>query len=119
MNIFLFFEACYNCNKTGHISRNCPESRKETRGDDDRNVIFTSTASGGPPSMLITIRNSKNQTEDNQDNSSDIKPTFNNRRGRIASRTTDSNNTENPGRCMVFYNSNMGSGGFRGTKIFI
>ena len=49
-------KACYNCNQSGHMSRECPEPRKETRGGrgggfnsgtSDRNSGFQSSNNGG------------------------------------------------------------------------
>jgi hypothetical protein len=62
---------------------------------------------GSPPSMLITISNSKNQNKDEQNDTNTTKPTFNSRQGHVASRTTNDNNVENSHRPMIFYNSTM------------
>ncbi|CAF4527075.1 unnamed protein product [Rotaria sp. Silwood1] len=76
-------KACYNCNKIGHIRRDCPELRKENRGgrggfhlsNDSRKVKFILAANDGTSSMRITNRNSKNPNENNQVNNIDTKPT--------------------------------------------
>ncbi|CAF4651823.1 unnamed protein product, partial [Rotaria magnacalcarata] len=69
--------ACYNCKETGHMSRECPEPRKDTRGGrgdfnsgdgggGDRKPSFRSSDNGAN-----TFRNTRNQNDNN-----DSKPNF-------------------------------------------
>ena len=85
---FFFLKACYNCNQSGHMSRECPEPRKDNRGGrggfnsgtgGDRNTGFRSAANGGN-----TFRNLRNQNDNDQGDSGDSKPTFTGWRGGAA-----------------------------------
>ncbi|CAF2903123.1 unnamed protein product [Rotaria sp. Silwood2] len=155
--------SCYNCNKTGHMSRDCPEPRKENRGGGsrggfgfgsnrggfnsggggfnssggsrggfnssgngfnssggDRNVNFVSSANDEGSSMSVTVRNSRNQHEDGNN---DTKASFSAWRGAGGNKTANGNDSEESNnRSTTFVNStirggfNNGGSGFRGGR---
>ncbi|CAF3473094.1 unnamed protein product [Rotaria sp. Silwood1] len=171
---------CYNCNKTGHMSRDCPEPRKENRGGNsggggtrggfgsnrggfnsgsggdrggfnsgsngrggfsssggggggfnssrggfnssngDRNVNFVSSANDESSSMSVTFRNSRNQHEDNNN---DTKANFSSWQGGAGHKASNGNDSEGTNsRSTTFVNSAMRGGfnnagsGFRGGR---
>ncbi|CAF0909513.1 unnamed protein product [Rotaria sordida] len=154
---------CYNCNKAGHLSRECSEPRKENRGGsgggnrggfnfgnnrggfnsggssdrggfnsggnirggfnsngNDRNIAFTSSANDGSSSMSVTFRNSRNQYENDNN---DTKTSFSGWRGGGGNKTANSNDSEESNsRSTTFVNSTMrggfnnGGSGFRGGR---
>lgn len=119
-----FLKGCYNCNQSGHMSRECPEPRKESRstrggfnaGSNDRGSGFRPPASNGGS----TFRDSRNQ-----DDSSESKPTFTGWRGGASATSTSNNNdSDEANKRPAFGGSttrgsftNTGSG-FRGNQVF-
>ncbi len=118
-------KGCYNCNQSGHMSRECPEPRKDTRGGrggggsfnsggGDRNSGFRSSTNGGN-----TFRNTRNQ---NDNDNSESKPSFPGWRGGAA--TVTNNDSDEANKRPAFGSSttrggfsNSGSG-FRGKYVF-
>ncbi|CAF1049070.1 unnamed protein product [Rotaria sordida] len=115
--------ACYNCNGTGHMSRDCPEPRKDNRsnrggfnsGTSDRKNSFRSSDNAGN-----TFRNMRNQNNNNDENdNNDTKPTFTGWRGGATANSNDSDDTV---KRTTFSSSNTrgsftnSGGGFRGGR---
>ncbi|CAF3351153.1 unnamed protein product [Rotaria socialis] len=113
--------ACYNCKETGHMSRDCPEPRKDTRGGrgdfnsgdgGDRKPSFRSSDNGAN-----TFRNTRNQNDNN-----DSKPNFTGWRGGAENndsddapkRSTFDNNSSTRGGFTSASGSRGGRGGFTG-----
>jgi len=83
-------------------------------GSGDRNINYESAPNGGGSSMSITVRNSRNQNGDNQDDNGDKKTTFGGWRGGAS----NGNDAENSNGRSTFNNSTSRAG-FRGKKYFI
>ncbi|CAF1058937.1 unnamed protein product [Adineta steineri] len=100
--------ACYNCNQSGHMSRECPEPQKERGGGGSRGGRgggfnsggggFSSGSAGGDrgsgfrPSTnnaTNTFSNMRNQNNNDQGDSSEVKPTFSGWRGGAATNDSD------------------------------
>jgi hypothetical protein len=89
-------------------------------GDGDRCGGFRSSTNGGNQSMSVTVRNSRNQNDADQDNQGDAKPTFSGWRGGEGSGATNGNDSGEFGK-RTFNNSGTrggfsNSGGFRGKR---
>jgi hypothetical protein len=131
IELFVLFllEACFNCNKTGHMSRECDEPRKDTRsnrggfnsGGGDRNSGFRPSANSEN-----TFGSSRNQNSNEQGDSGDSKPTFTGWRGNAGAGTNNNNDSDESSKRTTFNSSTTrtgftsnagGSGGFRGKEI--
>ncbi|CAF3249172.1 unnamed protein product [Rotaria sp. Silwood2] len=113
--------ACYNCNETGHMSRDCPEPRKDNRsgrggfnsGAGDRKNNFRSSDNAGN-----TFRNMRNPNNNDENDNNDTKPTFAGWRGGAA----NNNESDDTAKRTTFGSSNTrggftnSGGGFRGGR---
>lgn len=119
----LYLQACYNCNQSGHMSRECTEPKKDNQnnrsgfnsaGGGDRSTGFRSNANDGGN----TFRNMRNQNnDDNRGDNGESKPTFAGWRGGAAN---SNNNSDDTGSRPAFGSGatrgsfNNSTGGFRG-----
>ena len=114
----LYLQACYNCNQSGHMSRECTEPKKDNQnhrggfnsGGGDRSTGFRSNANDGGN----TFRNMRNQ---NNDDNGESKPAFAGWRGGAGN---NNNNSDDTGSRPAFGSGatrgsfNNSTGGFRG-----
>ena len=117
------FKVCYNCHKTGHISRDCPGGQRNHSGGNsanqggfgyrtnDRTTKFESSTNSSASSFRVTIRNSQNE---NDNNYGDSKSFFSGYRGDEANGSAYDNNSSESSKTMIFNNSTRG--GFRGKQ---
>ncbi|CAF1143633.1 unnamed protein product [Rotaria sp. Silwood1] len=105
--------ACYNCNETGHMSRDCPEPKKDNRsnrggfnsGIGDRKTSFRSSDNTGN-----TFRNMRNQNNNDENDNNNTKPTFTGWRGGAAN-NNNNNESDDTAKRTTFGSSNT-RGGF-------
>jgi hypothetical protein len=110
------------------MSRECPEPRKESRGNrggsnsgtGDRNTGFQSSANNNGN----TFRTLRNQNDNDRGDSGETKPAFVGWRGGATSTANDNNGSDEAEKRTAFGSSTTrggftnSSGGFRGNEVF-
>lgn len=111
----LYLQACYNCNQSGHMSRECTEPKKDNQNNRNgfNSTGFRSNGNDGGN----TFRNTRNQNnDDNRGDNGDSKPAFAGWRGGAS----NNNNSDDTGSRSAFGSGatrgsfNNSTGGFRG-----